>query len=443
MDEHRAVEDAARRFFAAIAAPDVDASALATGPVAERLRLTQAVTYDAELRSFRVTIRHLSVERIASDRAEVSVDAVATVEQFHPSLGARSDAWRYEGPVILRRVRDDWKVADYRVGGRSAAESYVPLDLERQNLDDVFVTARAAALAGGETSVYVEIETRGKTGLELRWGALRRPGRHVLRYAITGPSTSAIPTTAVRVVNLAWGESIPPTTNRLDVLLHAVSTATKKRLTYEFELPLVKDSGSSGSVRAARRVPFALRVQVLLRCYWFLAAVTGLALYLFFAGQPPLAGALLIALGGTFWWSVFRRRQNRVAIANFRATAAIATAMAAVGIAIVAFAWPEDPRQFDSGTYSTAATRNCLEENGLVVRRDERAFPVSGGTLAVRVPEAEIFLAFGSDETEAKEHEKFLERLDSYVPPGVDDSETWRAGNVVYWWGGSREPSDD
>jgi hypothetical protein len=244
-DESVAVEAAARRYFEALTEEDADASRYATGPLAELNSLNRASPF-GQSRS-ELTIGRLEVRAVNGDSAEADIEARErlVIESAHGRQEVRT---RLTGPLRLRRVEGEWKVADYVMDGRSIIDAFCPLETEIDGGGDVVVHPRGL-FRHRALVLFLEVENRSQRTLRLSWAAFSCNFAPFSQEELA-PGQSA-------VVRTGWRKRLAPWRRKVVVFVHGRARDGRERFTYKVRLDLRR--GSAG-VQRLPRMPASLWV---------------------------------------------------------------------------------------------------------------------------------------------------------------------------------------
>jgi hypothetical protein len=451
MEEIDAIEQAVQRYFRSLTEPDRDPSIFATGRVADALRITGSLTGLPKASAVRVEIHDLVVQAIREDEADVALAATVTRE-FRGRFRTHTEEIPCSGPLLAVRESGEWKVADYRIAGRSASESFRPLDGTAGELGALRIVPRAIDLENAQTFLLLHVTNTGLTSVALDFAAMdASSGRFVPPLDVGSFSATRFEPGADATVVAGWPTRVDLDVERLHFLLRAEDTVTKKG-----SLCRLRITPSSGTVffadPAPKRVPPALwvysamsRLTGVQRPTWFFTTPL-VALALWVIAGPIGAGAALVAFGVFMLTAILRWPWLGVPWGQIARSGLLTLAFIAAGIAAFLFATGEDAATSDdseNGHYFIGATRSCLDAEGLDVSTYSGGVtPGSQGNLVVAFASYEVYLHFGEDASEAEELERTGDEL-ARLGPGNPPDVARRNGNVMYSWGGSEEPSDD
>jgi hypothetical protein len=445
MQEIDAIEHAVRRYFRGLTDPDRDPSVFATGRVAEALRIAASAVGLPKSSAVRVEIHDLVVRAIREDEADVALDATLTRE-FRRRFRTPSEEFSCSGPLLAVREKGEWKVADYRIGGRSVRDSFTPLDETTAELGALRIVPRAIHLQSNATILFLDVKNAGATAAALDFAAMDpSSGRFMPPVDLGSFSATGFEPGAEETVVAGWPTPFDLEVERLHFLLGAEDAATKKGSICR--MCVTPRSGSvSFADPAPQRLPSGLRV------YSAMSRLTGVrrptsffvtplvALALWFVAGPVPAGALLVAFGVIALTGILRWPWTGAPWRTIAHPGLLCLAFIAAGSAAFFYARSDDSANTH---YFLYATRRCLDANGLDASTYSGGVtPGSQGNVVITFPTYEIYLHFAKDASEAEELERTGDEL-ARLGPGNPPDVARRNGNVMYSWGGSEEPSDD
>jgi hypothetical protein len=238
-----------------------------------------------------LSVRELRVASVRGDEAEVDLDA---------TLAYPDGTVRLSGPATLRRVDDEWRVADYVVDGRrlSSVQWQPPGSVQEDRLG---LAVPYLALHERSTSIYLEFTSdrdRKVVPIDVWRGARVLGLRHYLRVPLSGDVV--IEPHATTLVLAGWRERFSPTTRELRILVRAGEVDGPAR--FVFHLAVRRDgidrlTGLPLAVRLSPRMrrtlaytPLAVTIVGLLLHRWTIA---GLALALEAVGAIAYIGVML------------------------------------------------------------------------------------------------------------------------------------------------------
>ena len=232
--ERLAVEETVRRFFTASEAED-----LSTGPLRDLQPLIREL--GAGTRRTGLELRRLAAVEVDTATATVDLAAVAGYERRDDGRLTRWRA-RYSGPVKLLRLEDGWKVADYKLDGRSVVGSLHAVAGEPAESEGVVLRPRGALLHRRATMVYFEIENRRDDDVDVRAAS------NSLCYC--GATPTRVHAGARTVARVSWPKRRSLRTRELAGRLYARERRSKKPFDFAWRIDLrKKTAAATASVR--------------------------------------------------------------------------------------------------------------------------------------------------------------------------------------------------
>jgi hypothetical protein len=220
--EHRAVEAVVRSLLS-VGGKRIDRAQFTCGPLAQYLKLADESEDPAEELSSTLEVTRLSVVSLGPEQAEVSLEARTKVEMTHPAMGPYSVELDYSGPVHLRRIDGQWKVADYVVDGRSSLDGIVFPQEASTGTNGVGLTLLALDRQRRGTLVLVELTNTRAQPVDLVYGALRFWRNLLPRWEWNRvPGMNQVPAMGRLRTHVGWpGLCLPLSARRLRVRIGA------------------------------------------------------------------------------------------------------------------------------------------------------------------------------------------------------------------------------
>jgi hypothetical protein len=193
--------------------------------------------------------------------AEVDLFAVDRLEQRQKGRRRRWSC-KYSGPVRLRRVDGQWKIADYWLDGRSIVECFRVVEAEPRERRGVRFRPRAVVLHRWATLAFFELENRRAGELELRAASTS------LCYC--SPEPALVPPGERLITRVSWPKGTSLRRARLRGRLYARDRASGEPFDFGW---LVDRPSGTGSATLPRRPSLMLRLYGNLGDTGFLAAL--------------------------------------------------------------------------------------------------------------------------------------------------------------------------
>jgi hypothetical protein len=296
-----AVEQAARRYFEALTEPETDTSRYSTGGLAELNRLNAATPFGTATSD--VTIERLVVTRVDGEMAEGELVAQQHLV-IEGQYGRQEVHARFSGPLRMRRVAGEWRVADYVMDGDSLTDSFFPLEPSTNGALGVAVRPRGLFRNRNTLVLYLEVENQTAHTVDLSWASFKSCFAPLSR-------TEVLPGEMV-VVRTGWRKRLAPWNRKLRIFLHARARSAPERYTFETvahlgsgQAPVRRHRWMPVSLwltrfvrRAAVRIPFfavVLGLAVAFRNYHGIVAAAG------FLGAALLSDEILVKLDRRWW----------------------------------------------------------------------------------------------------------------------------------------------
>jgi hypothetical protein len=300
-DSAAAIKEAARCYFLGLMDSETEPSSYSTGPLEQLNRLSAATTFGTS--TCDVSIERLEVSRIDGDTAEAALDArqILVIESEHGSQ--KVDA-HFTGPLRLRHVDGEWRVADYVMNGDSMADSFFPLEAATNGAQAVAVRPRGLFRNRKTVILYLEVENQTAHAVELSWAAFK--------YCFAPFSRAEVLPGETVLVRTGWNKRLAPWNRKLQFFLRARARSASERHAFDISVNL----GSSRSpVRRRRWMPvsvslahLATRAAVRIPVFATVAALAaaignyhGVVAFGCFLGAALLSDEIVVKLDRRWW----------------------------------------------------------------------------------------------------------------------------------------------